>query len=960
MRIILLLNLILFSFNAHSQVNELESTISAVRQRIALDTSVISMLEKTWNSQSVWSIEDEILIKSVWSEALLLQDDRAAYPLAQEAIDKAIDHFGDDQHPSLGSAYIAQLFYHKRRYDYSKALEIVQKIRNVVAVEAKEFNRLAYLMAYVYCTEGKNEEAENLLERWEGWLINKNNGEKQETEFYFMAAKANYYNMVQGNILNSALANKNVHFLPVFNNRVLYDNYYQTIMLNSYLAQYYIAEIYEKKMEDLFSEIRIDGLDDILYKQRQLNYYSRLDEKMKRLTNSAEKLLAESKKYLEEAPLVVGKSYSILAEAIYQIPRRDKSLKVAEEGLQEVENYSSLLYRKAASQFHTQQYDSALVYFQKELCDSRANFNSMDLADNPWPSEGEIYEKNDVSTKDYLRWKCRALYRKALITNNKEEAIQLLQYSIEAGEASITFLNNYLEGHYQFYVNNIYYSGWNHVTRFFVMLAYYELYDKTGNEKYKRSAFTAMEGAKNQLLYKALSEPSLPPETNQFLENEIKKLDKLIRQYQLSKGTQAGEKVRLAYEQTQKLERIGDSLRQVFPNKRLGYKPLTVVTADEVQANIEPGTAVFNFKHTWDRGLVYFITTDTQMVKIFRDEKYEIWEKTIEGLTKTLGSPMQSQVFKRRKLIKDAHQIYQMILSPFIAEMHDIKKLVIIADRDLFYIPFEVLLPTDEDKPYHELDFLVKKYEISYHASASLMMKTQEKASIHNNSFLGFAPVFKDNYKLPDTERAVTTFGKMSKVVRGIDGDEFLPLIDSEYEVKGISKILGQTEQNQILLNQKATKQSLMSALSEQSYQFVHIATHGFVNFYNPTLNGLACYNESEKMGNFLYAGEVEAMDINADLVILSSCESGIGRIVEGEGLMAMSRSFFLAGAKNILFSLWKVNDEQTKNLMLNFYRNYQQQPSYSAALRQAKLKMLADPATASPRFWASFILFGE
>jgi len=98
---------------------------------------------------------------------------------------------------------------------------------------------------------------------------------------------------------------------------------------------------------------------------------------------------------------------------------------------------------------------------------------------------------------------------------------------------------------------------------------------------------------------------------------------------------------------------------------------------------------------------------------------------------------------------------------------------------------------------------------------------------------------------------------------------------------------------------------------------------------------------------------------LQTDLVVLSSCDSGIGRIHEGENMFAVSRSFLAAGAKNILYSLWKINDKYSSDLMIDFYRHHLKNKSYTSALRHAKLNMLSQPATAAPRYWAPFILTG-
>ncbi len=135
------------------------------------------------------------------------------------------------------------------------------------------------------------------------------------------------------------------------------------------------------------------------------------------------------------------------------------------------------------------------------------------------------------------------------------------------------------------------------------------------------------------------------------------------------------------------------------------------------------------------------------------------------------------------------------------------------------------------------------------------------------------------------------------------------------------------------------------------------------MNENNPNLSGLAFSQPVDSTAaedGILYSAETYALDLNADLVVLSSCESGIGKIADGEGVMSLTRGFLYAGAKNVLVSLWKIFDEHTSKLMIEFYRHISNGDNYSDALRKAKLKMISNPETARPASWASFVLIGQ
>ena len=143
----------------------------------------------------------------------------------------------------------------------------------------------------------------------------------------------------------------------------------------------------------------------------------------------------------------------------------------------------------------------------------------------------------------------------------------------------------------------------------------------------------------------------------------------------------------------------------------------------------------------------------------------------------------------------------------------------------------------------------------------------------------------------------------------------------------------------------------------------MHLATHGRMVETNPKLSNLAF---SQPQGNkakedgILYSAETYNLDLNADLLVLSACQTGAGQIVKGEGLMGLTRGFLYSGARNIVASLWKVYDQYTSQMMVEMYRQIAAGKSYSAALCEAKLKMIANPETAAPQSWAGFVLIGK
>ncbi|MFC2119266.1 CHAT domain-containing protein [Bacteroidota bacterium] len=192
-------------------------------------------------------------------------------------------------------------------------------------------------------------------------------------------------------------------------------------------------------------------------------------------------------------------------------------------------------------------------------------------------------------------------------------------------------------------------------------------------------------------------------------------------------------------------------------------------------------------------------------------------------------------------------------------------------------------------------------------------------------------------------------------------------LIYSENEIKSIDSIFKTSGKiANTFLYSNATKKNFIK--NAKNYKIIHIATHGIVNEFMKNMPGLIFSYSNKNLRDslfspddyILYSEEFSNLALSADLITLSACESGIGEIVNGEGIINMTRELIYSGAKNILASLWKISDKPTMLLMIDFYKNIQKGNSYSHSLRKAKLNMLKNEKTAHPIHWAGFVLVGN
>ena len=381
--------------------------------------------------------------------------------------------------------------------------------------------------------------------------------------------------------------------------------------------------------------------------------------------------------------------------------------------------------------------------------------------------------------------------------------------------------------------------------------------------------------------------------------------------------------------------------------------------------------------------LSYFIADSSVFCfAISRDTMNVIKTKVNQNMEELIHNYLGSlKKFETENYLNYSNILYNILISPGMEFLKGKKKIVILPDKDLLFLPFETLTAADEIKDgfagFQSIDYLISAYEISYHYNLGLWMN--EKTSEGNTpvSFLGFAPVFsenKDHSPTPDNSLNILSGIKNEEILRSvsIDGQQFNTLPYTKFEIDTLQSLFESGGyKTESFFYQNASEANFRH--EAPNYKFIHIASHGIVDNKNAELTGIVfappaeqlkitSLNDTVSMQNngILYSRELYTMNIPADLVVLSACETGLGKFEKGEGIMGLTRGFLYAGVSNIVYSFWKVGDKSTLQFMTSFYKNILDNKSYSSALREAKLEMIRDPSTAYPLFWGSFALIGN
>ena len=323
-----------------------------------------------------------------------------------------------------------------------------------------------------------------------------------------------------------------------------------------------------------------------------------------------------------------------------------------------------------------------------------------------------------------------------------------------------------------------------------------------------------------------------------------------------------------------------------------------------------------------------------------------------------------------------SHALYKVALAPA-ASMIGNRRLVIVADGALNFVPFEALVTTERGGDYSSLDYLIKTNKVSYAPSASVTAALRDqKRTPGRNILLVADPVFSAN----DQRLQAGSSSNRAEVTRGLGLDSAVNDVNGPGAPSSASLILprltgtrAEAEQIGRLAKAAGAQSDLWLDLGAneddlkhrdiQNYRVVHVATHGVLDAMRPQFSGLVLSlvgNKSDDDG-FLRTGEVFNLRLGAPLVMLSACESGLGKVKRGEGVIGLSQAFMYAGATTVGVTLWSVADKPTAELMTDFYqRLLGPNPSPSDAIREAQLAMISGKKQSAPYYWAPFVLVGE
>jgi CHAT domain-containing protein len=470
----------------------------------------------------------------------------------------------------------------------------------------------------------------------------------------------------------------------------------------------------------------------------------------------------------------------------------------------------------------------------------------------------------------------------------------------------------------------------------------FELFEQTNKPSYLEEALAISNQNKANLLSQQLQTnqarriAQLPEEEIQAisqLETELQTIREKIEDAPTTETQKQYRDAKIALEQKEQY------LQNTYPAyNQLKFQTfkIDIVQLQSLWENLPSPSALIDLYYTDEA--IYTFLLSANGLKGFKTAITADFQEHIQTIKDQNISSILTNSQSNSAYYNAMFQLYEVLITPIKKEIRSYQHISIIPHDILHYLSFDLLAPKQDVSDYKQLDYLIKHHSINYAWSLQLWTATlKETTRAKDPSFVGFAPNFAQTAIASNTRSALEN------------------LAHTQEEVSNIQSLLG----GQTFTGAEIDESQFLDNTTDAS--IIHFATHAIANDDNPSLSGLYLSNNGNENG-FLSNLEIYDLDLSADMVVMSACNTAKGKLIKGEGVMNLGRAFTFAGAKSVLMSLWLANDQSTAIIMKNFYQQLKNGKSKDEALRLAKLAYIdqADPLQAHPYFWAGMIANGQ
>lgn len=568
------------------------------------------------------------------------------------------------------------------------------------------------------------------------------------------------------------------------------------------------------------------------------------------------------------------------------------------------------------------EFEKALSFYQKALISNTLNFEDPDIESNP--NFNDYLDANTLLNSLFLKAKAFEYYHfnfsldfkdlknslnTLFVCDSLVDKIRQLR-SNEADKLALSTL-----------AEQVYETG--------VILTYTMADLSFKKDEYYEHAFYFSEKRKSAVLLEAIADASARQYANipsEKLAEEQQLKDELTFYEQEVAKKETEENRRKLFDLTQRYHQFIASLEEEYPQYyNLKYN-IAIPTVADLQKKLNENEALISYFLDNNRKRIFVFQITSKKLKVDNVPQGDNFNRHLSGF--------RNSIYFKDKMVyqKTAESLYKLLFPYKLPK--GIDNITIIPTGKLGTLPFEALLTDNtksKDFDFQSLPYLVKDYSITYAYAATLFYQQLTSSKNPSNTALLCAPIEFTGYQnLPGTA----------------------------LEIEDLKSIFSETNiTTEVLLKEDANEANLKRK-DLSKYTYLHMATHGQVNIEHPELSRIMLQSSADEDGS-LFASEIYNLSLEANLVTLSACETGLGKVAEGEGIIGLSRALIYAGAHNLMVSLWQVADNSTAQLMTDFYKNLATYNDYSKPLQAAKSDMISSEF-AEPFYWAPFILIGQ
>lgn len=595
--------------------------------------------------------------------------------------------------------------------------------------------------------------------------------------------------------------------------------------------------------------------------------------------------------------------------------------------------------------------DSALLFTQKSIISLVTDFQDLDYRKNPDIHKVSSYVQllNSIKEKAALtesRYNKSGTLSDLYLSFSTLEKANIIIEEIRTGVQNETSRMILAQNEYSTYQK-------------IIQLAL-QIFDLSGDPTYQHKAFEYSEKSKSANLLAALRNTEakeiggIPEELvarEQALMRDLNSY-KLFVHEEKEKENPDEDRIKIVEDNIFSLQKQLDILNSSFEETYPEYYALKFNTA------VADHSEIANILEK-DEALIEYVVLDSLLFSFLHTRKdFIVRQIAIDSIfhfnTRFVREMLTSREFSEgvkmdyTQFVHASYNLYNILIRPIEPSIKDCK-LVIIPDESLAYIPFEVLLsglPEYQEPDYKGLPYLFLDHSISYSNSATLLVNKSNRKEKTNRRLLAFAPEYQNRI---DSENKISSREELF--------NNLYPIPGVVEEVSFIRDLI----RGNVFMDSEATESNFKA--NSPNYGILHFAMHTVIDDVNPMYSKLVFSNTSqEEEDGFLNTFEIYNLSLNAKLAVLSSCNSGTGKMQKGEGVMSLARGFIYAGCPSIIMTLWEVEDNSGSEIMSGFYTYLKKGYAKNDALRYAKLDFLetATMETSHPYFWSGYVNIGN